>query len=260
MTDHRSRADRGRTVPARDTAVSDLDRSRAGRSGGTAPQRPDQSPSAPLTATGSTLPREPPREPGLDLSHGNGGGGRGPGRRGRRGEAQWRRHGDIGRQHVIIGQLNVQSLMPKLPEIRADIDDRYSFDILMLCETWTSVAIPDRLLNISGYKIVCKYRPRDGPLARGHGAVALYVRESLETETIARPVTGVAGSSLETVWAAVRVGKRRRVSGGRRGGAIRAMAPPKGKSGGPSYHLPPQTTDGPPWAYGALALIRLSRS
>ena len=73
-----------------------------------------------------------------DLSRGDRsvGGGRGaPRRRGRRGGVQWRRHGDIGDQHLLIGQLNVQSLLPKLPDIRVDVDDRFSFDVFILSET-----------------------------------------------------------------------------------------------------------------------------
>ena len=42
-------------------------------------------------------------------------------RRGCRGGVNWRRHGDIGDKDLIIGQLNVQSIKPKLPDLRYDI-------------------------------------------------------------------------------------------------------------------------------------------
>ena len=163
-------------------------------------------------------PAAPPRaiaglSHGTDLSRGRpADGGRGaPRRRGRRGGVQWRRHGDIGGQHLIVGQLNVQSLLPKLPDIRADIEDRYSFDLLMLCETWLSETTPDRLLNISGYQIFRKDRPLRGRLPGRHGGVAIYVRESYETEVIQTPVTGIPHSNLEILWVTVRVGKCRRL-------------------------------------------------
>ena len=81
----------------------------------------------------------------------------------------------------------------------------------MLCETWISGCTPDRLINISGYKVVRKDRPRNGRLNFRYGGVALYIRESLETEVLPTPVTGVHGSNLESVWVTIRVGRRRRV-------------------------------------------------
>ena len=140
------------------------------------------------------------------------GNGRGaPRRRGRRGGVQWRRHGDIGEDHLIVGQLNVQSLLPKLPDLRADIDERFSFDILILSESWLSANTPDGLLNISGYKLVRKDRPRRGRLASGHGGVAICVRKSFETQLLPTPVTHVPNSNLEMVWTVIRVGKHRRL-------------------------------------------------
>ena len=148
-----------------------------------------------------------------NLSHSQqpaGGGGGAPRRRGRRGGVQWRRHGDIGDQHLIIGQLNVQSLLPKLPDIRVDINDRFSFDVFILSETWLKPSIPDRLVNVAGYTIIRQDRQRTGRLASGHGGVAICVRESFATERLPTPVTNVPNSNLEIVWAAIRVGKHRR--------------------------------------------------
>ena len=51
-------------------------------------------------------------------------------RRGRRGGVNWSRHGDTGRNHYIIGHLNIQSLKSKLPDLRNTIDGTYGFDIL----------------------------------------------------------------------------------------------------------------------------------
>ena len=179
------------------------------------PGRPAAPPlrSATLPHLTGSVPRPPAQ--GMPRGHGGTGGGgggrRAPRPRGRRGGVQWRRHGDIGNRHLIIGQLNAQSVLPKLPDIRADIDSRFSFDVLMLSETWTTERTPDRMLNISGYRLVRRDRPRGSRLARGHGGVALYVRESFETEVLSTPVTGVRDSNLEMLWVTVRVGKCRRL-------------------------------------------------
>ena len=59
----------------------------------------------------------------------------------------------------------MQSLLPKLPDICADIDHQFSFDVFILSETWLSPNTPDRLISVSGYKIVRQDRPRRGRLA-----------------------------------------------------------------------------------------------
>ncbi|KAF0295997.1 putative RNA-directed DNA polymerase from transposon X-element [Amphibalanus amphitrite] len=187
------------------------------------PWRAHRGPPAPSDGRPAALPptaglaAQPRAIPGLghvtDLSHGQqpAGGSRGaPRRRGRRGGVQWRRHGDIRDKHLIIGQLNVQSLLPKLPDIRADIDERFSFDVFILSETWLKPNTPDRLVNVAGYKIVRQDRLCRGRLASGHGGVAICVRETFETDRLPTPVTGIPNSNLEIVWAAIRVNKNRR--------------------------------------------------
>ena len=48
-----------------------------------------------------------------------------------------------------IGQLNIQSLKPKLPEIRNDLQAvQADLNIFVLCETWFKSSIPDRMLTV----------------------------------------------------------------------------------------------------------------
>ena len=128
--------------------------------------------------------------------------------RGRRGGVNWRRHGDVGDKDLIIGQLNVQSLKPKLPDIRQDIHSAYGFDILCMCETWLMPNVPDRLLSIAGYNLVRSDRAGSRRLPKGHGGVAIYIRDSTRFEIMATPVTGIEASNLEIVWISVYAGKR----------------------------------------------------
>ena len=86
--------------------------------------------------------------------------------RARRGGVHWARHGDKGRRALIIGHLNIQSLKPKLPELRAVIKDVYGFHILGLCETWLSPNTPSRLLNVPGYQLYRADRPTQRQLSR----------------------------------------------------------------------------------------------
>lgn len=102
-----------------------------------------------------------------------------------RGGANWRRHHNIGENDIIFGHINIQSLKPKLIDIRHDICKVYGFDILALCETLLSPNVPDRLINIDGYKLFRRDRPRSMNLPRGRGCVAVLVRDNLNFELLA---------------------------------------------------------------------------
>ena len=130
-------------------------------------------------------------------------------RRGRRGGVNWSRHGDTGSERLIVGHLNVQSLKPKLPDLRNDIYSTYGFDILALSETWLAPNIPDRLLTVSGYKLYRSDRPDGMNLPKGRGGVALLVRNSVKCELLPRPDIGIAASQLEIVWILVHLDNNR---------------------------------------------------
>ena len=154
-------------------------------------------PAAPAAAADPAGPRQT-----TPTGRGRRGGSR---RRGRRGGTDWRRQGEMTDHDLFIGQLNIQSLRGHLPELRNDIGQVYAFDVLCLNETWLSTEIPDRLLNIDGYKLLRRDRPTALKLPKGKGGVAVYIRDTLQCELLPTPHTGVQGSNLETIWTAVKV-------------------------------------------------------
>ncbi|KAF0296827.1 hypothetical protein FJT64_005733 [Amphibalanus amphitrite] len=133
---------------------------------------------------------------------GRGGGERGAGGGAPRGGRIWRTAPRPG--ELYIGQINIQSLKPKLLELRHDIDE-HGFDVIVLNETWMRITTPNRLVPIPGYQLV----RRDRPYNRGYGGVAVAARESLELTTVERPGPPVAGSKLESLWVQLRAGSHR---------------------------------------------------
>ena len=123
-------------------------------------------------------------------------------RRGSRGGRIWRTVPRPGQ--LYIGELNIQSLKPKLLELRHDISE-HGYDVIVLNETWMKTTTPNRLVPIPGYQLV----RRDRPDNRGYGGVAIAVRESLELTTVERPGQPVAGSKLESLWVQLRAGSHR---------------------------------------------------
>ena len=85
--------------------------------------------------------------------------------------------------------------------------DVYGFHVLGISETWLNDHIPDRLLNISGYKLYRSDRPKNSKLPVGHGGVAILARESVSVSVLPRPVTeSQCHSNLEIIWAKMRTG------------------------------------------------------
>ena len=105
---------------------------------------------------------------------------------------------------LYIGQINIQSLKPKLLALRQDIDE-HGYDVIVMNETWMRPSTPNRLVPIPGYQL----HRRDGPDRRAYGGVAIAARESLEVTTVERPGQPVAGSELESLWAQIRAGSHR---------------------------------------------------
>ena len=109
-----------------------------------------------------------------------------------------------------IGHLNIESLKPKVPDLRTDITDLYGFHVLGLAETWPTANVPSRLLYIPGYKLYRADRPPNSRLPAGHGGVAILVSDTLEVTILPRPSTETQQqSNLEIIWAKVRKGNER---------------------------------------------------
>ena len=81
--------------------------------------------------------------------------------------------------------------------------------MLALCETWLKPNVPNRLLNIDGYKIYRCDRSEARGLAKGRGGVALLIRDGYRVEVLKTPVTGAHSSNLEVLWTKVSIGKCR---------------------------------------------------
>ena len=137
---------------------------------------------AQLTAAAVTSQLTPPR-PARGTRRG-----RRSRRRGRRGGARWRRP-DAGLRsgELLIGEINVQSLKPHLPDLRLAV---HQYDVVALCETWLSSNVPRRLLSIDGYQLFRCDRPVTSRLPRGRGGVAVLARQCLRVQVIDVPVTG----------------------------------------------------------------------
>ena len=56
---------------------------------------------------------------------------------------------------IKVELLNIQSLLPKLPGIRADVEQRHP-DVLRFTETNLKPATPDRLFAVEGYRLFCR--------------------------------------------------------------------------------------------------------
>lgn len=103
---------------------------------------------------------------------------------------------------ILIYQINVQSLKPKILELRQHLADT-GCDVILVCETWLSPHVPSRLVTFPGFDMVRSDR-RTG---RG-GGVAVLARDNLGLTVLKK--RGTTGSSnIETVWARVQIGRTR---------------------------------------------------
>ena len=94
-----------------------------------------------------------------------------------------------------MGQLNIQSLKPKLLELRQDIAD-HDYDIIILNETWMKPSTHNRLVPLPGYQLT----RRDRPDHRSYGGVAVAVKESFDVTTVERTGQPVDGAKIESLW------------------------------------------------------------
>ena len=111
----------------------------------------------------------------------------------------------------MIGQFNIQSIKPKLIDLRHDLSHVHDFHLLALSETWLSPNIPNRLLTIDGYTLYRCDRPKTSRLPKGYGGAALLARTDINVEVLDRPTTGTDSSNIEIIWALVRLDKHKRM-------------------------------------------------
>ena len=109
------------------------------------------------------------------------------------------------RGKLSLELLNVQSILPKLPDLRVDICDR-SPDILCLTETNLKSATPNRMVTIPGYSM---FR-QDRKLGRkkSGGGVVIFIKEHLTASKIAIKSTET-NSLVEILWIKIKIDKKK---------------------------------------------------
>ena len=109
---------------------------------------------------------------------------------------------------IKVELLNIQSLLPKLPDVRADVEQRHP-DVLCFTETNLKPSTPDRLVTIDGYRL---FR-RDRVLGRkkSGGGVAVYVRDGLQVDKIAVSSSLRSESHVEAIWLKVKFDSKKAV-------------------------------------------------
>ena len=122
-------------------------------------------------------------------------------RRGCRGGRAWRRPGPDGRQQgLLIGLINVQSLLPKIAALQHDHLNRLQYDACVITETWLRSATASRLVTFPGYTLHRADRPGDA----GYGGVAILIRDSYAGSVISHPTPDCADCQLESLWLRVK--------------------------------------------------------
>ena len=110
--------------------------------------------------------------------------------------------------NITIELLNVQSLLPKMPGIVAELGQKDAADILCFTETNLKAGTPNRFISLPGYRV---FR-QDRKLGRkkSGGGVAIYVRDTLKVTRITAPAPPGAGQShTESLWVSVKLNKKR---------------------------------------------------
>ena len=121
--------------------------------------------------------------------------------RGCRGGQAWRpRSSGGGRRNVLVGALNIQSLLPKIVALQHDELHRLNYDIFIITETWLKSATPTRLVTFPGYTL----HRADRPGGSGFGRVTILCSDSYSGSVIPQPGSECTACQLESLWLRVR--------------------------------------------------------
>ena len=154
----------------------------------------------PLPRPGRSGPDQLQRSPGGGVTR-RGRRGASARRRVCRGGRAWRRSGLDGRQrNLLMGLINIQSLLPKITDLQHDHINRLNYDICVLTETWLRSATATRLITFPGYTLHRADRPGDV----GHGGVAILVRDGYTASVITQPASDCVDCRLESLWLRVK--------------------------------------------------------
>ena len=108
----------------------------------------------------------------------------------------------------VIELLNSQSLLPKLPDIRAELLHKHT-DMLCYTETNLKNSTPDRLISLHDYRIL--RQDRIIGRKKSGGGVALFVRENYYVDKLVINQHPSTSSNVEILWAKVKLDNRRAV-------------------------------------------------
>ena len=110
---------------------------------------------------------------------------------------------------LSVELLNIQTLLPKLPDIRADHHGR-RVDIICYTETNLRTGTPDRLVSIPGYSV----HRRDRIIGRkkSGGGVAIYIIEDAHVSRLSVTTRAGSTSHVESLWLKIQTGRRRSVT------------------------------------------------
>ena len=107
---------------------------------------------------------------------------------------------------ITLQLLNVQSLLPKLPDVCSELRQRDSH-ILCYTETNLKTGTPDRLVNLPGYNIF--RRDRIIGRKKSGGGVAIFTKETLQVTRVDSSLPACSRSHTETPWLNIKLDKRR---------------------------------------------------
>ena len=104
------------------------------------------------------------------------------------------------RRNVLVGALNIQSLLPKIVALQHDELHRLNYDIFIITETWLKSTTPTRLVTFPGYTL----HRADRPGGSGFGGVAILCSDNYSGSVILQPGSECAACQLESLWLRVR--------------------------------------------------------
>ena len=114
----------------------------------------------------------------------------------------------IQRGRFQIELFNVQSFLPKKPDIIEDIQHRNP-DILCYTETHLEKSTPLNLTLLPGYHQFREDRTTNRK--KSGGGVSIHVKEELQAEKVTVPSSSGSGANVESVWVKVKVDMRKSV-------------------------------------------------
>ena len=107
--------------------------------------------------------------------------------------------------NIKIELQNIGTLLPKLPDVRAEIYLNQP-DIICFTETNLKKSTPDNVLQISGYHLF--RRDRIIGRKKSGGGVAIYVKDDIQAELL-KTGTSPGESHLEPLWLKIKLDKKR---------------------------------------------------